>query len=191
VGGAVIHSPKAKTAAYMLGMVLQARDVPLADLAAALLEFEPACAAKAAESADQVSKLVPVLVGLNDELESKLGDGPAFTSLAHRFHDAVVQGCGNATMALVAGALEQLWSTHESNWAEAVIARREYPKVVAREAQKGVFRTHVRITEAIEAGDPERTRRLVARHLHESQRYVLAGGRRQLITVEGLAKAPW
>jgi hypothetical protein len=32
----------------------------------------------------------------------------------------------------------------------------------------------------------------VARHLHESQRYVLAGGgRRQLITVEGLSKAPW
>jgi len=31
----------------------------------------------------------------------------------------------------------------------------------------------------------------VARHLHESQRYVLAGGKRQLITVEGLSKAPW
>jgi GntR family transcriptional regulator, transcriptional repressor for pyruvate dehydrogenase complex len=191
VGGAVIHSPKAKTAAYMLGMVLQAGHVPLTDLAEALLEFEPACAAKAAESADRVSKLVPVLVGLNAELAERLGDGPAFTLLARRFHDAVVQGCGNATMALVAGALEHLWSNHESNWAQAAVARGEYPRVVAREAQKAVLRTHIRITEAIEDGDAPRTRRLVARHLHETQRYVLAGGRRQLITVEGLSKAPW
>ena len=188
VGGAVIHSPKPKTAAYMLGMVLQADHVALADLAQALSEFEPACAIKAAESADRVVKLVPVLVGLNEELEARLGDGPAFTLLARRFHDAVVQGGGNQTMALVTGALEQLWSNHESNWAEATNARGEYPKVAAREA---VLRTHVRITEAIEAGDGARTGRLVARHLHESQRYVLAGGKRQLITVEGLSKAPW
>jgi DNA-binding GntR family transcriptional regulator len=91
-------------------------------------------------------------------------------------------------MALVTGALEQLWSTHESNWAEATNARGEYPKVPAREA---VLRTHIRITEAIEAGDGARAGRLVARHLHESQRYVLAGGKRQLITVEGLSKGPW
>jgi GntR family transcriptional regulator, transcriptional repressor for pyruvate dehydrogenase complex len=188
VGGAVIHSPKAKTAAYMLGMVLQAGQVGLADLAAALSEFEPACAAKAAEGADRATTLVPVLVGLNEELAERLGDGPAFTLLARRFHDAVVQGCGNATMALVAGALEQLWSNHESNWAEATNARGEYPKVAAREA---VLRTHVKITEAIEDGDAARTGRLAARHLHESQRYVLAGGKRQLITVEGLSKGPW
>src|SRR6516165_5888923 len=142
VGGAVIHSPKPKTAAYMLGMVLQADHVALADLAQALSEFEPACAIKAAESPERVSRLVPLLVGLNDELEAQLDDGPAFTLLARRFHDAVVSGCGNQTM-------------------------------------------------AIEAGDGARTGRLVARHLHESQRYVLAGGRRQLITVEGLSKAPW
>jgi DNA-binding FadR family transcriptional regulator len=187
VGGAVIHAPKAKTAAYMLGMVLQVGQVGLADLAEALLEFEPACAVKAAGSVDR-GRLVAQLVGLNEELAARLGEGPAFTVLARRFHDAVVQGCGNQTMALVAGALEQLWSTHESNWAEATNARGEYPKVAAREA---VLRTHVRITEAIEAGDGVRTGRLVARHLHESQRYVLAGGKRQLITVDGLSKAAW
>jgi hypothetical protein len=31
----------------------------------------------------------------------------------------------------------------------------------------------------------------VAQHLHESQRYVLSQNKDQLITVEGLSKAPW
>jgi GntR family transcriptional regulator, transcriptional repressor for pyruvate dehydrogenase complex len=187
IGGAVIHTPKAKMAAYMLGMVLQADQVQLVDLAVALSEFEPACAAEAAASSGR-EKLVATLVRLNRELEEKIEDGPAFTRLARRFHDAVVQGCGNATMALVAGALETLWSNHESNWAEATNAHGHYPKAPARHA---VLRTHVKITEAIEDGDAVRARHLVSQHLHESQRYVLSQGKKQTITVEGLSRGTW
>jgi DNA-binding FadR family transcriptional regulator len=188
VGGAIIHAPKAKTAGYMLGVVLQAQRTALSDLAEALSEFEPVCAAKAAESTDRLQVLVPELVRLNQELEDNLADGPAFTRLARRFHDAIVHGCGNSTMALVAGALETLWSNHESNWAEATNARGDYPKTSARDA---VLRTHVKITEAIEEGDSARAKHLAARHLHESQRYVLAQGKKQFITVEGLSKTSW
>ncbi len=188
VGGAVIHTPKAKVAAYMLGMVLQAQDTPLEDLAAALSDCEPACAAKAAERSLHDKSLVATLTKLNEELEAELADGPAFTRLARRFHDAVVQGCGNATLALVAGSLETLWSNHESNWAETTNAHGEYPNLPAR---KSVLRTHVKITEAIEEGDAARARHLVAQHLKESQRYVLSQGGKQRITVEGLSKAPW
>jgi DNA-binding FadR family transcriptional regulator len=188
VGGAVIHTPKAKVAAYMLGMVLQAQDTPLEDLAAALADFEPACAAKAAELSLRDKSLGTTLTRLNQELEASIGDGPEFTRLARRFHDAIVQGCGNATMALVAGSLETLWSNHESNWAEVSNAHGEYPNLPAR---KSVLRTHLKITEAIEEGDAARARHLVAQHLHESQRYVLSQNKDQLITVEGLSKAPW
>jgi GntR family transcriptional repressor for pyruvate dehydrogenase complex len=187
IGGAVVHTPKAKMAAYMLGMVLQARQVPLDDLAVALTEFEPACAAEAAAFSGR-EELVANLVGLNQELREKIDDGPTFTRLARRFHDAIVQGCGNATMALVAGSLETLWSNHETNWAEATNAHGDYPKAPARDA---VLRTHVKITEAIEDGDAVRARHLVAQHLHESQRYVLSQNKRQTITVEGLSRGTW
>ncbi|HEY6622376.1 MAG TPA: FCD domain-containing protein [Acidimicrobiales bacterium] len=188
VGGAVIHTPKAKVAAYMFGMVLQAQDTLLADLAAALSDVEPACAAKAAERSVNDKSLVANLKRLNEELEAGLDDGPEFTRLARRFHDAVVQGCGNATMALVTGSLETLWSNHESNWAESTNAHGEYPDLQARES---VLRTHLKITDAIEEGDAARARHLVAQHLHESQRYVLAQGKDVLITVEGLSKSNW
>ena len=188
VGGAVIHTPKPEVAAYMLGMVLQAQSTPLADLAAALLDCEPACAAKAAELSVKDKSLVVTLTRLNEELEQEIGDGPAFTRLARRFHDAVVQGCGNATMALVTGSLETLWSNHESSWAESTNAHGEYPDLPARNT---ALRTHVKITEAIEEGDAARARHLVSQHLQESQRYVLSRGREQMITVEGLSKVPW
>ena len=188
VGGAVIHTPKAKVAAYMFGMVLQAQDTLLADLAAALSDVEPACAAKAAERSVHDKSLVAILNRLNEELEAGLDDGPEFTRLARRFHDAVVQGCGNATMALVTGSLETLWSNHESNWAESTNAHGEYPDLQARES---VLRTHRKITDAIEEGDAARARHLVAQHLHESQRYVLSQGKDTLITVEGLSKSNW
>jgi len=187
IGGAIVHTPKAKMAAYMFGMVLQARQIPLADLAVALSEFEPACAAEATASTDR-AELVATLVRLNQELEEKIDDGPAFTRLARRFHDAVVHGCGNATMALVAGSLETLWSNHESTWAEVSTAHGDYPKAPAREA---VLLTHVKITEAIEEGDAVRARHLVSQHLHESQRYVLSRNKKQTITVEGLSRGTW
>ena len=188
VGGAVIHTPRPDTAGYMLGMVLQTRRTRVNDLAVALSEFEPACAGKAAEAVDRTEQLVPVLTRLNHELEENLADGPAFTRLARQFHDAVIHGCGNVTMALVAGSLGALWSNHESNWAEAVDARGAYPEHTAREA---VLRTHVKIAEAIEDGDAARARHLAARHLEESQRYVLAQEDQQFISVDGLTRRSW
>ena len=43
VGGAIVHVPQPSTAAYMLGLVMQAHDVGLSDVAAALQKIEPLC----------------------------------------------------------------------------------------------------------------------------------------------------
>jgi GntR family transcriptional repressor for pyruvate dehydrogenase complex len=182
----LIHAPNAAGAAYMLGMVLQCRHARLEDLAAALSDCEQTCAAMAAERSQHDANLVDTLTSLNDEAQARIDDGPAFTRLARRFHDAVVQGCGNVAMDLVAGALETLWSNHESTWAEASDARGEYPGLPAR---KSVVRMHLQITRAIEEGDSALARSLVAQHLHKSQRFVLAKGKDEHITVEGFSKS--
>jgi DNA-binding FadR family transcriptional regulator len=186
VGGAVIHTPKPNTAGYILGMVLQMRRTRVTDLAEALAEFEPACAAKAAESPRRMEELVPLLNRLNEELANNLADVPTFTLLSRRFHEAVIRGCGNATMALVAGSLGALWSNHELKW--AATAEDRDPTHAARES---VLRTHIKITEAIEEGDAPRARHLAARHLQDTQRYVLEQTNKQFISVEGLPKGPW
>src|SRR3954465_5378754 len=47
-GGAIVHRPQPGKAGYMMGLVLQSRAVPLADVVDALKKLEPVCAAACA-----------------------------------------------------------------------------------------------------------------------------------------------
>ena len=177
-GGAVVHAPAKTSAAYMLGLLLQSESVGVADLGTALRELEPTCAALAAQRPDRADTLVPDLKQVNDAMATHLADGPEFTEIGRRFHDHLVRGCGNRTIIAVVGTLETLWSSHEQQWADESAARGTYPSLAKRRA---VLSTHVKLTETIGAGDVERARRIAARHLADTQTYVLAGRNDQRI----------
>lgn len=178
-GGAVVHAPTKASAAYMLGLVLQSEHVLLSDLGTALQDLEPTCAALAAQRADRIETIVPELQRLNAAMAEHLADGPLFTDLGRQFHDALVRGCGNATVIAVVGSLEALWSSHEQRWAERSAACGDYPSTADR---KAVLKTHTALATAIEVGDPERARRIASRHLADAQSYVLAENATQRIT---------
>jgi GntR family transcriptional regulator, transcriptional repressor for pyruvate dehydrogenase complex len=170
-GGAVVHAPAKSSAAYMLGLVLQSDSVPLTDLGLALQELEPSCAALAAQSADRATTLIPELNKINALAEENLDDASRFTETGRQFHHAIAGGCGNHTMAVVMGSLEALWTSHERQWAEQSAAEGGYPSLAERRA---VLASHVKLTQAIEAGDSERARRLASRHVSNTQAYVVA-----------------
>ena len=177
-GGAVVHAPTKSSAAYMLGLLLQSEHVLLGDLGTALRDLEPTCAALAAQRADRITSLVPELRRLNAATAESLADGPLFTDLGRQFHDALVRGCGNATVTAVVGSLEALWSSHVQRWAERSAATGGYPSTAER---KAVLKTHIALTDAIELGDPERARRVASRHLADAQTYVLSENATQRI----------
>lgn len=177
-GGAVVHAPAKASAAYMLGLLLQSDYVPLADLGTALQELEPMCAALAARRPDRGKTLVPALREINESMAEHIDDGAQFTEIGGRFHDEVVRGCGNATMVAVVGSLETLWTGHLNWWAAETAARGEYPSMTKRRI---ALSTHTKMTDAIEAGDGERARKLAARHLSDTQAYLLAGDPQQRI----------
>jgi DNA-binding FadR family transcriptional regulator len=170
-GGAVVHAPAKSSAAYMLGLVLQSDSVPLTDLGLALQELEPSCAALAAQREDRATTLVPELARLNALAEEHLDDAARFTDIGRQFHHQIALGCGNQTMAVVMGSLEALWTSHERQWAEQTVAQGEYPSLAER---RTALAAHVRLTQAIEAGDAERARRLASRHVGDTQTYVVA-----------------
>ena len=70
VGGAVVHRPKAETAAYMLGLVLQAEGVPVLDLAVALNHLEILCVKLCASRSDRRRAVVPELRRLHEATEA-------------------------------------------------------------------------------------------------------------------------
>jgi GntR family transcriptional repressor for pyruvate dehydrogenase complex len=156
VGGAVVHVPKADSAAYMLSVVLQSWRVTLEDVGAALKSMEPMCAALCAERTDQAYDV--------DEL--------TFTQYARQFHEEIVARCGNQTMILVVGALESLWSGHEQEWAQSIKAAGQFPDArIGRNA----LRTHDKLLTLIEAGNAAGAARVARKHMEDSIFYAVSG----------------
>jgi DNA-binding FadR family transcriptional regulator len=170
VGGAEVHRPDESSAAYHLGLALQARRVTLGDLAAGLRLLEPLCPAECARRADRAEVVVPELTANIEKSAELAGDGVAFTRAAREFHDQLVAFTPSATIRHVVGSLVALWSTQEQAWAEAMTKRGEYPSPT--EAAE-VVRVHRRITEEIAAGRPAAAERVARGHLAATQALLL------------------
>jgi DNA-binding FadR family transcriptional regulator len=163
VGGAQVHAPTPENAARTLGLVLQARNVALDDLAAALDVIEPACAAHCAQRDDRHVALVPKLRALNVQCaEIEINDMAGAAVIFQEFHQAIIDGCGNETLVIVVGALESLWSFHKQAWADYAEDAGAVPEPDLRAS---VIAAHGEITDAIEAGDAARAHQLVTTHL--------------------------
>jgi DNA-binding FadR family transcriptional regulator len=171
VGGAQVHAPTPENAARTLGLVLQARQVELDDLADALAVIEPACAAHCAMSPDRHVALVPKLRELNARSQAiGADDAVGAAQIAAEFHDAIITGCGNDTLMIVVGALERLWALHEHAWADSSSEAGGEPQPGLRES---VLEAHEAITDAIDAGDPVTAHQFAALHLATTQPQVL------------------
>jgi GntR family transcriptional regulator, transcriptional repressor for pyruvate dehydrogenase complex len=180
VGGAEVHRPDEISAAYHLGLALQARRVTLGDLAAGLQLLEPLCAAECARRPDRAEVVLPALEANISLTEGLTGDGAAFTRAAREFHDLLVAFTPTATIRHVVGSLVALWSAQEQNWAEAMTERGEYPS--PHEAAQAVA-THRRIADEIAAGRPAEAERVAHAHLAATQQVVLSRFETDVVTV--------
>lgn len=178
VGGSVVEAPTPETSAYMFGLVLQSRKGTVSELAEAIQHIEPITASLCATREDREDAVVPQLRANLVECEAAVGDGPAFTVLARRFHEEMVAACGNQTLILMVGALESLWSEQEAQWAQRAQSQGQYPEERYR---REVLAAHKAILGAISAGQAEKAARLARRHLEESQLYALAEGRDRVV----------
>jgi GntR family transcriptional repressor for pyruvate dehydrogenase complex len=152
VGGSEVHVPGAANAAYVLGQVLEARKVGSAEVAAAVGRFEPLCAELCAERKDRRTAVLPALRDAQADLAKAIdtGDGEAAAVASRRWHEALVDGCGNEVVRVLLGTLEAVWSTHAEAAAAELSARGEplSPKLSAR-----VHAEHDEIQALIAAGD--------------------------------------
>ncbi len=170
VGGAEVHRPDESSAAYHLGLALQARRVTLGDLGAGLRTLEPLCAAECARRVDRAETVVPELEASIEKSAALTGDGVAFTRVSREFHDLLVTFTPNATIRHVVGSLVALWSAQEQAWAEAMTRRGQYPEPA--EAAHAV-QIHRRIAAEIAAGQAAAAEQLARAHLAATQALIL------------------
>jgi len=172
IGGAIVHRPTAQSTAYHVGLTLQSYGATLREVGQARAVVEPACAGLAAScDAPTRRKIAKQLTELIDENERQLGDAYAFTEMALRFHQAVVDLSGNVTITVLAGALEAVWSSQERRWAQRASNADAYPDP---KYQREVLRAHRKVVQAIADGDVEAATALMRGHLSRSQAYVSA-----------------
>ncbi len=166
-GGAVIHRPDAGNVAYSLSMVLAMADSGIDDVARALEEVEPMCAAMCARRPDRAETVVPTLRRIHEDSVAQVDDLVATTTLSRRFHEQIVESCGNQSLIILAGALEALWSSHVTSW----VTDRADPGNVPRPERLEALEVHARILEHIESGDADQARSLAAGHLRDVEFY--------------------
>lgn len=182
VGGATVHRPTAGTAAYTLGMVLQSRSVPLADVGVALKKMEPLCAELCAQREDRAEAVVPALTAAHEAAEAAVGDPINVIRQSRLFHEQLAKRCGNETLTLVVGALEELWSEHEAAWARTASKSQSFPDMPLRHTG---LREHATLLKMIVKGDAAGAARAARQHLETSQLYAMSAGADVAVRVTG------
>jgi DNA-binding FadR family transcriptional regulator len=181
VGGAVVHVPSAARTAHTISMALQTRDSTPADVSEALLHLEPICAGMCAARQDRMSEVVPYLQAEIDRQTAQFDDVSAYVPNARRFHEALVSRCGNEPMILLIGALELIWSAHESSvWSD---------DDVNDKTMRAALRDHQRLLDAIVDGNASRAVRLAQDHLAAARRNTLAAGGQRTIEAKLISRS--
>jgi GntR family transcriptional regulator, transcriptional repressor for pyruvate dehydrogenase complex len=167
VGGADAHQPTSDRVAYMFALALQATSTNLGDVGEALRALEPLCAAMCARREDRNESVVPQLRDLVADQAAAIGDVKRTLTIVDRFHDSIVQGCGNDSLVLAVGALERVWAGHASTVYTDVAAPE--PTITTWNAS---LREHDKIVAAIERGDAAAAERVARSHLEATHAYM-------------------
>lgn len=179
-GGAVVHSPKITTAAYMVGLVLQSQAMTLQDVSDSLSVLEPACIRLVVERDDAAVAVVPVLEENCEEAARHLEDGPRFTRLQRVFHNRLVRHCPVRPLVVLVGVLEALWSAQEVEWADQIEAAGDYPTLQLRRES---MRAHEEIVEAIRSGDSTLAERRARQHVRAAHAFALEAKGGQVVSI--------
>lgn len=182
VGGATVHLPTAGTAANALGMVLQSRNVSLLDVGNALKLLEPLCAELCAQREDRATTVVPPLEAVHAAAEAAVDDPLEVIRQSRLFHEQLAKRCGNETLILVVGALEELWSEREAAWARSASVSQSFPDMPLRHTG---LREHATLLRLIIKGDAAGAARAARKHLETSQLYAMSSGADVPVRVTG------
>jgi DNA-binding FadR family transcriptional regulator len=155
--GSIVRTPDASVAVRSLTMLLHLRGATLRDIYMARSVFEPPAARLAAEVAsdEEIDNLRKVL---DDELEVLALSESAYPTVGWRFHTELVSISGNATLAVMAAALEHISEHHATR---VVATWSEDRSVLVRQAEK----SHRKLVDLIARRDGRRAETFWREHM--------------------------
>ena len=161
-----MHPPHPDRAGYMLGLVLQSRGVPVSDLGLSVRQLDPLCAEMCANRPDRAETVIPFLQAAHEKAIASKDNFTEFVNAMRQFHEMILRSCGNRTLELFIGTLENLWYAHEEAWAARTVERGEH---LDPEATQRSLDDHADFIAAIAAGDGPRAAMLARKHQEYTQ----------------------
>lgn len=145
-GGVVVHEPDERMTARTAAMVLQARNVALADVFEARAQLEP-LAAKAIAMSRRRKSIAAELRELVDREEATIEDPDSFGVANAAFHERLVASAGNQTLSIVAEMLNEIVAR-----AVTAVSQADDDASSLSTRRRGI-RAHRRLLELLEGGD--------------------------------------
>ncbi|CAI7975303.1 GntR family transcriptional regulator, transcriptional repressor for pyruvate dehydrogenase complex [Frankia sp. Hr75.2] len=174
LGGIVAHRPDQRMTARTAALVLQARNVPLADVHAARSLLEPVAARLVATSRGRLAAANELRRLTAEQLEV-IDDPEAFGNANSRFHARLVELAGNQTLGIVAEMLNEIVGR-----AVAAVSQPEDGKDTTDTRLRGL-RSQARLAALIEAGDAAGAEEHWKEHMTTVGKVLLAQGAKSVI----------
>jgi len=165
-GGARVTAPQLTVAARYVGLLLQADHVSIGDVYEARTVIEPAAARMLAErrTVQDLDDLRACIEKLRDIVERQADtenpDVLAWSMFTQRFHDLVIERAGNRTLAVQAGVLREVISSHL-----AVTVPRLFDPVGTPKRFRKSIRSYTKLVDLIAASDAEGAEKHWRRHM--------------------------
>ena len=167
-GGVVVHRPHERIAARSAALVLQANEVPLADVFDAGVMLEPLAAKAIAQMGERDRRAaVDALRPLVARQWEAVGDAERFRRANAAFHERLVSLVGNQTLGVVSEMLTEIVT-------RAVTAVREGGYSLGTPAgRRRTVRSQERLLELLEEGDGEAAEKHWRAHMKAMKRALL------------------
>jgi GntR family transcriptional regulator, transcriptional repressor for pyruvate dehydrogenase complex len=159
LGGVVVHEPDQRMTARTAALVLQARNVSLADVYDARTLLEPTAVRVVASSRARRAAAASVLRPLIREQEEVIEDPEAFGLANARFHARLVELAGNQTLSIVAEMLHEVVAR-----AVTAVSQADADGDSVATRRRGI-RSQERLVSLIEAGEAAEAEEHWRRHM--------------------------
>jgi GntR family transcriptional repressor for pyruvate dehydrogenase complex len=171
-GGARVVAPDISVAARYVGLLLQMAGTTINDVYEARMVAEPACARLLAthRTDADIEKMTAVVDALKAEVDARqpfIPDPQTWSSLTYRFHELILEGCGNKTLAIQGAVLQDIVATH----LRAKISQRDDSDPAERFQR--VIRSYAKLITLVKAGSAAAAEKHWRAHMEAAAQYLL------------------
>jgi DNA-binding FadR family transcriptional regulator len=172
-GGALVTIPDIAIGARYVGLLLQLDAATIADVYEARMALEPICAGMMAarrrpEDAAALERAIAGVAALIDASPDKVPEPHDWSRKTYEFHELIVQGSGNKTLALQGQLLQEVVALHYDATIADKFAGNSRPERFQR-----VLQSFRKLSRLVAAGDSDAAHKHWLRHMQTAAKTLL------------------